>query len=134
MDTTDSELYTLAGFKVKTYYKCIFPTCTDFWCNANCNHKPSYCPASFCQKKTTKIRVPTPDPTAHPTMNPTSPPAPPVATPTHAPTHTPTDRPTNEPTPAPTCKKTNAWGEVMSKNAGANYWGTAECPPIVCLG
>jgi len=39
----------IAGFEVKARYKCIFATCTDFWCDANCNHVPKYCPASFCK-------------------------------------------------------------------------------------
>merc|ERR1711966_488151 len=70
----DSELYTLAGFEVKVYYKCIFPTCTDMWCNANCNHHPKFCPANMCKKMTKKIPkpattvAPTPLPTAQPTI------------------------------------------------------------------
>merc|ERR1719224_327348 len=68
----DTALYTLAGFKIVTQYKCIFPTCTDAWCNANCNHKPSYCPASFCRKEVTKTPV-------APKAPPPPPPAPEVA-------------------------------------------------------
>jgi hypothetical protein len=62
--STDSttELYTAAGFKVTTYYKCINPTCTDSWCDANCNHRPVYCPASFCKKVTVDTPVPAPPP------------------------------------------------------------------------
>ena len=67
MDAADSQLYTLAGFKVVAYYKCINPTCTDMWCNANCNHKPSFCPQSFCKKVVSKVPVPTAQPTAPPT-------------------------------------------------------------------
>jgi len=115
----DTSLYTLAGFKVVTTYKCIFPTCTDFWCNANCNHHPSYCPASFCKKEVTKIPVPTPPPTEPPTS---------AVVPTAAPTPEPTM------TPAPTCAITNAWQDAMAKNGGANYWGPDQCHPIVCLG
>jgi hypothetical protein len=98
-DTTD--LYTLAGFRVVTSYKCIFPTCTDFWCNANCNHHPKYCPASFCKKVTTRIAIPTRAPTATPTEAMTEPE---VVTPTESPTEVSTDAPTVAPTPAPTCE------------------------------
>merc|ERR1719453_2190123 len=69
--------YTLAGFKVVTRYKCIFPTCTDFWCDANCNHKPSFCPATFCRKTVTRIPLPRPPPP--PRAPPPPPPAPPPA-------------------------------------------------------
>jgi hypothetical protein len=79
---TDSstELYTAAGFEVVTYYKCIFPTCTDAWCNANCNHHPKYCPPSFCRLTSKQVPVapqptpppaPTPEPTAGPATCPT---------------------------------------------------------------
>merc|ERR1711998_294591 len=59
---------TLAGFKVTRRYKCIFPTCTDAWCDANCNHHPKYCPASFCRGIPTSSPPPppTPPPTAAP--------------------------------------------------------------------
>merc|ERR1719271_264740 len=74
----DTSMYTLAGFKITTTYKCIFPTCTDSWCNANCNHKPSYCPASFCRRVETKIPVPTAPPTEKPTAKVTAEPAAPT--------------------------------------------------------
>ena len=48
---------TLAGFTVKKHYKCIASTCTDTWCDANCNHVPVYCPASFC-----RVAAPAPPP------------------------------------------------------------------------
>merc|ERR1711981_167256 len=79
-----TQMATLAGFKVKKHYKCIASTCTDSWCDANCNHVPKYCPANFCKAEQKKIPVPTPPPTA-----------------VNAP-------PTTPPTPAPTCEKTNA--------------------------
>ena len=41
---------TTAGFAVKKHYKCIASTCTDTWCNDNCNHVPKYCPDSFCRE------------------------------------------------------------------------------------
>merc|ERR1711907_703085 len=88
-------------------------------CNANCNHHPSYCPATFCKKQVTKIPVPTPPPTEPPTS---------AVVPTAAPTPEPTM------TPAPTCAITNAWQDAMAKNGGANYWGADQCHPIVCLG
>merc|ERR1711939_659538 len=70
----DTALYTLAGFEVKVFYKCIFPTCTDFWCNANCNHRPAYCPASFCKKIVQKIPKPAPPPPRPPSPKPAPPP------------------------------------------------------------
>merc|ERR1719502_2515579 len=72
---TDSstELYTAAGFEVVKYYKCIFPTCTDAWCNANCNHHPKYCPPSFCRLEEKKVPVaPAPTPPPAPTPEPTA--------------------------------------------------------------
>jgi len=47
----NSHQWKLAGFEVTKRYKCIFPTCNDFWCDANCNHVPKYCPKTFCQEK-----------------------------------------------------------------------------------
>jgi len=93
----DSSMYTLAGFRVTVSYKCIFPTCTDFWCDANCNHRPVYCPASFCKKIVTKTPLPRPPP----------PPPPP---PPHV-----TAAPTPAPTPAPTCKAVNQTTPDMSE-------------------
>ena len=46
---------TLAGFEVRKHYKCIASTCTDTWCDANCNHVPKYCPASFCREETAPV-------------------------------------------------------------------------------
>jgi len=66
----DTAAYTLAGFEVKKHYKCIFPTCTDFWCDANCNHNPRYCPPTFCKAK------PSPAPVPNPAPPPPPPPAP----------------------------------------------------------
>ena len=56
-DSTDSsalaETDFFEEFKVTNQYKCVASaaasTCTDTWCNANCNHRPSYCPASWCE-------------------------------------------------------------------------------------
>ena len=115
----DTEAYTLAGFKVVKQYKCIFPTCTDFWCNANCNHKPSYCPASFCQGYTTKVAVPTHAPTESPTPRATD---------------SPTPLPTDAPTPAPTCTKTNAWSATVGKLDAVKFFGAGACHPTICLG
>jgi hypothetical protein len=45
-------------------YKCIdrWRRCTDFWCNANCNHRPRYCPPSYCRG----IAAPPPPPAPPP--------------------------------------------------------------------
>merc|ERR1712072_315852 len=72
LGTPQTSLETLAGFKVVTTYKCINPTCTDTWCDANCNHHPAYCPASFCKRIETMVAVPTAFPTSAPTQEPTS--------------------------------------------------------------
>ena len=48
--TPQRRVETLAGFAVTKKYKCIASTCTDTWCDANCNHDPKYCPASFCRE------------------------------------------------------------------------------------
>jgi len=71
-----SDLATIAGFKVKMRYKCIdrWKRCTDFWCDANCNHVPKYCPASYCRGSpvpTPAPRPPPPNPTPAPTPAPT---------------------------------------------------------------
>merc|ERR1712216_137828 len=130
----DTEDYTLAGFKVVKYYKCIFPTCTDFWCNANCNHKPRYCPKSFCREHTKRVPVPTPPPTSLPTVQPTEEPTDEPDAPTVAPTVVATSSPTNNPTPSPTCEKTTAWDDMIAKNNGAQHFGKDACHPIICLG
>jgi len=62
----------------------------DDWCNQNCNHVPSYCPASHCD-----CSGPSPQPTRPPTQ-----PTPPVAAP-HRRRRGRPDRPT-PPTPPPT--------------------------------
>jgi len=56
---------------VKKRYKCIMSTCTDMWCDANCNHVPKYCPATFCKETTSAAPAPTPAkaPTCNPNPN-----------------------------------------------------------------
>merc|ERR1712166_951596 len=110
----DTEALTLAGFKVVTYYKCINPTCTDMWCNANCNHHPRYCPASFC--RFTSVNVPVPAPAATPTPEPTPPP---------------TEPPTagKGTCPAGTILGTSWWTTSGTKSHGAN---ALVCCPAEC--
>jgi len=64
-DDGTSEIYStgvpekefIAGFEVKARYKCIdkfdgdyeVNRCTDFWCDATCNHDPSNCPSTICR-------------------------------------------------------------------------------------
>lgn len=87
--TTD--LAMIAGFPVKARYTCIdkWKRCTNFWCDANCNHVPKYCPASFC-------RVIRPPPSPPPAADPN----PPAADPNPPPTPSPTPLPTPAPCPA----------------------------------
>jgi len=122
--STDSttELYTAAGFQVTTYYKCINPTCTDSWCDANCNHRPVYCPASFCKKVTVRTPVPAPPP-----------PPPPVAAPTPAPTPAPTDAPTPAP-PSSACPNNGILGTSWYNSAGVQETSAVAliCCPAEC--
>merc|ERR1719387_3398953 len=45
-------------------YKCVdrWKRCTDFWCNANCNHKPRFCPPSYCRGIAAPVPPPAPKP------------------------------------------------------------------------
>jgi len=45
-------------------YKCVDPwkRCTHFWCNANCNHKPRFCPPSYCRGAAAPMPPPAPKP------------------------------------------------------------------------
>jgi len=70
-DTVPSKMYSIAGFPVKARYTCIdkWKRCTNFWCDANCNHVPKYCPKSFCRVKPSApapapVQTPAPCPAA----------------------------------------------------------------------
>ena len=45
-------------------YKCIdrWKRCTDAWCNTNCNHKPRFCPPSYCRGIAAPVPPPAPKP------------------------------------------------------------------------
>jgi len=132
----DTEALTLAGFKVVTYYKCINPTCTDMWCNANCNHHPRYCPASFCRFTSENVPVPapagapTPKPTLHPTMAPTAA----AAAPTPEPTPPPTEPPTagTGTCPAGTLLGTSWWTTSGTKSEHGMGPTALVCCPAEC--
>merc|ERR1711998_369601 len=124
----EAELYTLAGFRVTTSYKCIFPTCTDFWCDANCNHEPVYCPASFCKKVVTRVRVAPP---------PAPPPPPVTAAPTPLPTAAPTCKAVAQTTPDMSeCHPTCILGKAAAKANGGTAGSVAsdQCTNCFCAG
>merc|ERR1711934_1321581 len=52
-------------------FKCIdrWRRCTDQWCKVNCNHKPAYCPRSYCRAAAVAPPVPPKPPPPPPSNN-----------------------------------------------------------------
>merc|ERR1712153_38339 len=49
-----------------TQFICIdrWRRCTNYWCDVNCRHNPSYCPRSFCRGQAVAPPIPPPPPPA----------------------------------------------------------------------